>query len=535
MKSKIKFKTISTLTLQFFLILGFLIQCTLDLNNPKDPRSRSFFETTLWEEYLRGLCNADLRGTIRFGSGTYKIYPYQLLKLKNGNLIVTAGVFEPVTWNGNSVGKNFSYSGTQGTDVNAIIFLINGKSFQVEWLDYLGIITVASDDRSTVPAVELSNGDIVTSAYVKSASQGNPISSKSNANSLHMVRYDQRGNRVWNTYLDKSDNSIVESRFVLVTDEGNNIHFFFNGIGISMTPDTVGFGEFPSMVVPSDATNTGNQEIGWGVISQAGTPIKQRYLPSYGQTIIKDATYVGAGTILIFGGSVDNYVGYTGHPLPSYNFQRPMVTKLSISNFDMENTTYLGTNSTNHTLGYISEAISASDGVYTSGVSAGDFGTSFHSFQLYSGTTSFRNAIFSKFDRNGNLIWNQFLGSTISDIVEIAPKLSYVSSNNLLKAYTFSPESGALFTGFSIPITGKGINPYQKTTLNIAGGNGYYQSIHYETGFFNFPPTSTDLVNNVAVVKESCGGRLVRLQNTIDLNTEIGTMEVTTRPAYEEP
>ncbi|TGM63629.1 hypothetical protein EHQ94_13330 [Leptospira meyeri] len=533
-------KQLRNLKWKFFILLSFtttvlqLNNCKLDLNNPKDPMSKSFTETWLWEEYLRSLCNPNAKATLRLGTGTYKTYPYKLLKLKNGNFLVTAGVFEEVVWNGKTTGKNFSFTGTPGTDLNVIVFLVNGRTFQIEWLDYMGQLVSSSDKKESAPITELSNGDVVATAYIKSAEQGNPLSPKSNANSLFLVRYNASGSRVWSTYLDKTDNSIVENRFALVTDAMDNIHLFFNGRGISATPDTFGFGEFPTMEVASYASNTGVEEIGWGMISSQGQPIRQRYLPSYGRVFVLNAAYGPDHSILLFGAADDNYVGSTGHPLPSYYYQRPMVTKLSIADFSITNKTYLGSIGASFTIGVIYGIAPAQDGVYTTGINAGDFGTSFHSYQLYPSTSNFRNNIFSKFDWNGNLIWNQFLGSTTIDTLEIPTIIGYVSETNTIKSFGFSLEDGSHYTGFNIPTTGNGSNPYQRTTLNIAGDTGRYQSIHYETSFYNYPATTEPLQYTIAAT-EACGGRMVRLENILDLNTQLGVLELTTRPMNEEP
>lgn len=533
-------KQFRNLKRKFFLLLPLTIilmqlnNCKLEFNNPRDPMSNSFTETWLWEEYLRSLCNPNAKASLRLGTGTYKTYPYKLLKLKNGNFLVTAGVFEPVNWNGKTTGKNFSFSGTPGTDMNAIVFLVNGRTFQIEWLDYIGQLYSSSDNKESVPIAELSNGDIVIASYIKSAEQGIPLSLKSNSNSLFLARFNSSGNRVWSTYLDKTDNSIVENRFVLVTDPMDNIHLFYNGRAVSMTPDNNGFAEFPTMEVASYALNTGMEEIGWGVISSQGNPIRQRYLPSYGRVSVFNATYGPDHSILLFGAADDNYVGFTGHPLPSYNYQRPMVTKLSISDFAITNRTYLGSISASFTLGVIYGIAPAQDGVYTTGINAGDFGSSFHPYQLFPSSSSFRNNIFSKFDWNGNLIWNQFLGSTTTDTLEIPTIIGYVSGTNTIKSYGFSLADGSHYTGFTIPTSGNGINPYQRATLNISGNNGFYQSIHYETSFYNYPATTEPLQFTVSAT-EACGGRMVRLKNILDLNTELGVLELETKPPNEEP
>ncbi|MCW7468666.1 hypothetical protein [Leptospira kanakyensis] len=516
------------------LILSFTLMqfgnCKLKLNNPRDPNSKSFMETWLWEEYLRSLCTPNARGSVRLGTGTYKTYPYKLLKLKNGNFLITAGVYEQVSWNGKITGKNFSFSGTPGSDLNGIAFIVNGRTFQIEWLDYLGQLAIASDKKEMIPVTELSNGDVVVAAYTNSAAQGNPISPKANTNSIHVIRFDSNGNRVWSSYLDKTDNSMVGNRLTLVSDSLDQIHLFFTGIGTAY-PDTNGFGEFSTINVPSNGS-TNQEEIGWAVLSQQGEPLRQRYLPSNNNTTVFNSILGLNESIILSGSAGDNFIGYTGHPLPSYNYVRPVVVNLSITNFSISNITYLGSINPTYNFGTVHDIVKGSDGFYGTGLNAGEFGTSIHPYQS---TPGFRNNIFSKFDWNGNLIWNQFLGSTTNGALEIPSIISYNKESDSMKAYTYTFEDGGLYTGLTIPVTGTGINPFQMTTLTIAGTNGQYQSIHYKTSILNTPPGADDLLESISAVTEACGGRLVRLQSIQNVVSELGVLELATRPANEEP
>ncbi|WP_244310103.1 hypothetical protein [Leptospira mtsangambouensis] len=521
---------------KFFILLPLTIilmqlnNCKLEFNNPKDPISKSYTETWLWEEYLRSLCNPNAKASLRLGTGTYKTYPYKLLKLKNGNFLVTAGVFEEVVWNGKTAGKNFSFSGTPGSDLNGIAFIVNGRTFQIEWLDYLGQLATASDKKEMIPVTELSNGDVIVAAYTNSAAQGNPISPKTNTNSMLIVRFDSNGNRVWSSYLDKTDNSIVVNRFTLVSDSFDQIHLFFTSIGTAY-PDTNGFGEFLAMEVPSNGS-TNQEEIGWAVLSQHGGPLRQRYLPSNNNSTVYVAILGLNGSIILSGSAGDNFTGYTGHPLPSYNYNRPVIVNLSVTNFSISNITYLGSINPTYIFGALQNLVQGSDGFYGTGLNAGEFGTSIHPYQSAS---NFRNNIFSKFDWNGNLIWNQFLGSTTNGALEIPAIISYIKESDSMKAFTYTFEDGGLYTGLTIPVTGTGINPFQMTTLTIAGTNGKYQSIHYKTSILNDPPGADELLQNLSAVTEACGGRLVRLQSIQNVISEIGVLELGTRPANEEP
>ncbi|MDF3821742.1 hypothetical protein P3G55_17690 [Leptospira sp. 96542] len=511
------------------------ISCKLNLNNPSDPTSKSFFETFLWRLYLGSLCDPNLRSSVRLGTASYKTNPYQILKLKNGNFAVTAGVLEAVEWKGGgTTGKNFSFTGATGTDMNVILFVVNGSTMQIEWLDYLGSLSVLSDDKTTAPIAEFSNGDILVTALVNSSAQGNPISSKLNPNSLFMGRFSQNGNRVWTTYLDKTNAAIDGKRFALVIEPSDQIHLFFNASGTG-SPDTMGFSEFPNMQVAS--IGSGHSEPGWAILNPVGSPMQQRYLPSTGEIQVLRASLTPNNSILVFGSGADNFSGFLTHPLAGYSYRRPMLAKLSIANFSIENVTFLGTNSTSHEVGTLSSITTGPDGVYTGGIASGGFGNPFHPFQLnFETATIYRNSIFSKFDWDGNLVWNQFLGSTKYDVVEIPPTIVYMQDSGSLKGNTLSPEDGYRFTGLSIPTFGDGSNLYQNTTLNISSSDGHYQSVHYESNFNTTPPSAGYFAqNNITDIAYACGGRLVRLKNVVELTTENSYIEITTRPANEEP
>ncbi|XDD42354.1 hypothetical protein AB3N58_13795 [Leptospira sp. WS60.C2] len=510
-----------------------LQNCKLILNNPSDPASRSYFETALWNAYLGTLCDPNVRGSVRLGSGNYFIYPYSLELLKNGNLAVTAGVFEDVTWNGKTGGIQYSYAGTPGTDVNVIVFIVNGRTFEIEWLDYLGPTSVNSDDSNIARISEMSNGDIIVYTNVNGTEQGTPISTKANTDAFLVARYNPKGNRIWHTYLDLPVNSFRLDQFAMVVDNTDFIHLFFihNTVNAN-TPDTTGFLEFPSVKVASDGTNAGQQEIGWAILNADGTPSSQTYLPSSGSMDLSIALLGPNRNIFLGGSALDNFIGFPGHPLPS--FTRIMLANLSINTHSILNAVYPGNSDSSFNLGEINSLEGGTDGIYASGNSAGGFGSPFHPYQFFP-TGNFRNHIFLKFDWNGNLIWNQFVGSTTTNVLDFSPKSTYIPFFDEFRGNILSPFNGTRFTGLDDVSYGNGINELQDVTFRLRGGDGRIKSVYYETNVPVTPPNPSILVDYNSQFKNVCNGRIVNLKRYLNYPAEEGFLEVSTRPASEEP
>ncbi|ABZ95364.1 Hypothetical protein LBF_2889 [Leptospira biflexa serovar Patoc strain 'Patoc 1 (Ames)'] len=509
------------------------INCKLSLNNPSDPNSKSYLETVLSNLYLNAICDPRTRGSVRLGSGTYKVNPYSLILLKNGNLVVTAGVFEELAWNSRTGGIHYSYIGTPGTNMNIIMFLINGRTFQIEWLDYLGPTSATSDDANIAPIAEMSNGDIIVYTYVNGTEQGTPISGKANADAYVVARFDQKGNRIWNTYLDLPMNSFVAEKIALVADTNDLIHLFFTHSAIGAnTPDSLGFQEFPTAKVATNGTTAGQQEIGWAILNSNGTASSQTYLPSISSSEISTSTLGPNNNILIGGSALDNFNGFPGHPLPNYS--RMMFANLSIQNHVIQNVTYLGNTDTTFNIGEISSIVKGNDGYFASGNAAGSFGNPFHQYQYFS-TGNLRNHVFLKFDWNGNLIWNQFVGSTTSNVLEFFPKITYISFFDEFRGNILSPIDGTRFTGLDALSYGNGINELQDVTFRIRSGDGRYQSVYYETNVPVTPPNPSVLVDFNVQYLNVCNGRIAKLKKYLNYPAEEGFMEVSTIPGIEEP
>lgn len=341
MKEQIYFKKKFSTLLIFSILFIELNNCKLSFNNSRDPFSKSYWETLLWESYLNSLCTPNLKGSIRLGSGSGQVYAYDLLKLKNGNLVIFGATGEALQWNGSYTGKNYSY--TAGTQF--FVALINGKNFQIEWLDYLGVTATSFNTgiSNTTYLAEFANGDFVVKAYVNSEQNSpTPISEKYNEDAMLFVRFNQNGNRIWQTYLDKSNETLDDAYSSIVVDQKDNIHFFFGTM--SSSPDTIGFVEFPS---PEQISLGGSvMETGWAVVNVKGNPIRQKYIVSdtYNTISIRSAVLGPFQNILLSGIATGNIAGFFGHPYPNNSVRRPFTLNLSIENFLAMNASYLGSN-----------------------------------------------------------------------------------------------------------------------------------------------------------------------------------------------
>lgn len=506
--------------------------CKLNLNNPSDPRSKSYFETLLTNFFLNSICDPRVRGSVKLGSGTYSVYPYSMILLKNGNLAVSAGVFEDVTWNGRVGGIQNSYSGTIGTTMNLIVFIVNGKTFQIEWLDYLGPTSSTSQEVNFVPIAEMSNGDIIVYTNVNGIAQGTPLSPKANTDAFFVARYTQKGNRIWHTYLDQPVNSFRLNQFAMVVDTNDFIHLFFvHNTQVANSPDTTGFIEFPAAKVATTSTNVSQSEIGWAILNSNGTPSTQTYLPSVDSIEIATAELGPNQNIYLGGNGLDNFVGFSTHPLPSY--RRPMLANLSIPNHSVQSVNFLGNSETSSNNGDINEIVKGNDGIFASGNVDGNFGNPIHPYQFFNSGNP-RNHIYLKFDWNGNLIWNQFVGSTKTNVLEFFPKITYISFFDEFRGNILSPINGTRFTGLDALSYGNGINELQDVTFRIRGWDGRYQSVYYETNVAVTPPPNVLVDYNVKYLNV-CNGRIAKLVRYLNYPAEEGFMEVSTRPSFEEP
>ncbi|EOQ96453.1 hypothetical protein LEP1GSC195_3772 [Leptospira wolbachii serovar Codice str. CDC] len=522
MKQQRHFKKKFSTLLIFSILITQLNNCKLSFNNPRDPNSKSYWETWLWESYLNSLCTPNLKGTIRLGSGSSQVYAYDLLKLKNGNLVIFGATGEALQWNGSNTGKNYSY--TTGTQF--FVALINGKNFQMEWLDYLGVTATSfnSGISHTTHLAEFANGDFVVKAYVYSGQNSpTPISEKYNEDSMLFVRFNQNGNRIWQTYLDKSNESLEDAYSSIVIDQKDNVHFFFGTL--STGPDTTGFIEFPTPEQPS--LGGSNIETGWVVMNGNGNPIRQKYiLGDPNNTVsIRSAVLGPFQNILLSGISTGNIAGFPGHPYPNNSVLRPFTINLSIENFSAMNASYLGSNDPAQSNVILASLISGEDGFFGGGFYPGNFGNPI----FPSVSEGYRSYLFFKTDWIGNPLWHTNVSTENEGVSDVFPATSYLPGNQF-RVKLLGPETNKRYSSLSQIESGPGTNENQSLTVRL-DQTGKFTKAYYETNATGAEYT----VGIESKACEVCQGRLVRLDTVILSPSFTRYVEISTRPAVEEP
>ncbi|MCW7479660.1 hypothetical protein [Leptospira kanakyensis] len=511
---------------QLLLILTSLLSsanvCKLDFNNPRDPNSKSFMETWLWESYLNSLCTPNLRGTIRLGSGAAQVFAYDLLKLKNGNLVVFGATGEALEWNGSNTGKNYSY--TSGAQF--FVALINGKNFQIEWLDYLGVTATSfnSNISQSTNLAEFANGDFVVKAFVYSGQNlPTPISEKANEDSMFFVRFDQNGNRIWQTYLDKSNEALDEAYSSIVVDQKDDVHYFFGTL--HPYSDTTGFVEFPSL----EQTSLGGNilETGWVILNGNGNPIRQKYIVGTpnNAVAIRSAVIGPFQNILLYGVANGDIAGFSGHPYPNNTIPRPITINLSIEGFQISNVSYLGSSDSSQTNAISTALISGEDGFFGSGFYAGNFGSPI----LPAVNEFYRSFLFFKTDWIGNPLWHTFVSTEDESVSDVFPSITYLPGNQL-RAKLLGLEENKRYSSLSNIENGPGTNENQSLTVRL-DPTGKFTKAYYETN-------ATGAAYPVGLESkacEVCQGRLVRLETVIQFPSMTRYVEISTRPVSEEP
>ncbi|TGM72088.1 hypothetical protein EHR01_12435 [Leptospira mtsangambouensis] len=515
-----------------YLFIFAFVHCKLDLNNPSDSKSKSYFETAAMNTYLRTICSPLVRGNVRIGSGNYLVLPQSLLSLKNGNYIITASVSEPILWSGRSDGINHSYTGVIGTDPFIVIFQVNGRTFEIEWLDYLGHAATTSSNRYFSSLSEFSNGEIGIFTQVTGTEQAGAISGKLNSDSFMVARYSPSGSRVWFTYLDMAIGTFNIDKIAHIVDSKEQIHLFYTSIGTAAnTPNSVGITEFPAPTVASNGLFAGQKEIGWAILNGSGIPQRQRFLRGASDFEVISAIYTKNDTILLGGSALNQIENFSGHP--ALNQPRGFSAFLSSNTQDVIKINYLGSSDSTFTVGKLEAMTLGNDGIYGTGVAAGSYGFPIHDYQFYP-AGNFRNYSFVKFDLNGNLLWNQFLGSSTTNVIDLVPALSYISYFDEIRVKLLGTEAGTRMTGLDSISYGSGINPYQDVTLRINGRAGRYNSIRYETNILVTNPVSGLIGLNVDI-QDACNGRMVSLKRFLYFPATIGYLEFSTKPPMEEP
>lgn len=506
--------------------------CKLNLNNPGDPFSKSFLETFLLRAYLGSLCDPGLRGEVRLGSGAY-FTVINDLKLDRGNLYFTASVSEPVAWNGRTDGVNFSFSGTTPT-TNMVIGKINGRTFQIEWLDYLGVTNGNFVDAGLGSIFFFSNGDVGVSTIITSTQLG-ALNTKATdpTAAVYIVRFNSEGNRQWSRYLNKPTSEFnAGNSFTVVSDSLDRIHVFYETLNSTGTSDTIGFNDLP---LPQNQTSPqiNKNEIGWATVNGDGSPHSQRFIVgnSTNNHYLSVNTAVSTGNEIFLAGDSNGEVnGFSGHPLPGSSGNSTLYLKLGLD-FSVQNVRYYG-NSNGTETANILKFIVQNNRIFSYGMANGTFGNPAQ--QFLSDTND--SLLFMRLDSDLNLLWHSFLGSATSNFANDPGIISYEGRINSVSSKTAGTFDGLRFTGHDSISTGSSVNPFPSVTARMDPDLGTFRSLFYETNANSPTLAGITRLNIIRHYQDVCVGRMVTSKNEyLDNSGSIGYIQISTRPAAEEP
>ncbi|TGM87129.1 hypothetical protein [Leptospira bouyouniensis] len=506
--------------------------CKLNLNNPSDPRSKSYFETAIWNAYLRSLCNPNLKGNVTLGSGSY-FTAINDLKRIGEDIYFTATVSEPVVWNGRTTGINFSFSGTTPT-TNLILVKINGRTFNIEWLDYLGTSNGSFQDTGYASVYSFSNGDIGVSTIVTNTQTGS-LSTKASdpAPAVYVLRFSSEGHRRWTRYLNKSATEFnAGNGFVSVSDQHDRIHIFYQTLNSSGTADTVGFSNMPTPINQTSGI-LNKSEIGWATINGDGSENSQRFLVgNSGNTFpITLNTAVSSGSKLFLSGKTnDEIAGFTGHPSVGNTGSSVFMISLNLD-FTISNIRYYG-DATGTGEANIAKMTIDRDRIYALGASNTTFGNPSQAF--LSGSND--SLLYMRFDLMSNLVWHSFLGSSTSGLINDPAILAFEGRTYSVTSKVVGGFDSQRFTGYNEISSGNSINLFPSVTARINPEDGKFHTLFYETNSDSTISASITRLRAFRHYQDVCFGRMVTAKNEfLDNGGNIGYIEVFTRPANEEP
>lgn len=509
-----------------------LQQCKLDLNNPSDPRSRSYFETALWNAYLRSLCDRNLRGNVILGSGAYFTVINDLKKIGE-DLYFTASVSEPVIWNGRTEGIHFSFSGSVPT-TNLILAKINGRTFKIDWLDYLGVSNGDFQNSEYASIFPFSNGDIGVSTIVRNTQSGALTTKATDPTpAAYLIRYNSDGIRRWSRYLNKPTTQFDGGNgFITVSDNLDRIHIFYRTLNTSGTADTVGFNDIPAPTNQTSGT-LNKTEIGWVTINGDGSANSQRFLvgnPANNYSILLRSA-ISSGTKLYLGGqSNDEIAGFTGHPFVGATGSSVFLISLNLD-FGVENIKYYG-DSNGTGISNLVKLIFEHDKIFALGAGDASFGNPAQPF--LSGSNE--SLLYMKFDLTNQLIWHSYLGSNTSGFISDPAIISIEGRTNSLTSKVIGGFDGLKFTGYDSISYGNSINLFPSVTARLNPENGNIQSLFYETNSDSENSGSITRLRAFKHYEDVCFGRMVTTKNEfLNSSGSIGYIEISTRPASEEP
>lgn len=510
--------------------------CKLNLNNPADPFSKSFLETFLLNAYFDSFCDPNVRGSIRLGSGTKMIIPMSIKTLRSGKTVVTAITEEPLVWNGTADGI---HSNHQNSTFNAVTFVIDRHFSKILWLDYLGEMSYGIEDWPHDPIVsvdEFSNGDLGFFVLVNGPGRSNTINAKVNNVSYYLGRYNQdTGAIVWQGYANKDNTRIALSSYGLKINERDEMVLRFTSTsGATPTPDTVGL-SFPSLQSPQTATNgsiSNQTEVGIAIVSGDGVGKIQSYFPNSGTVTETVDHFVIGDKIYIFGNTNFNFVSTSGHPF--VNEKRSFIG-IANQNLTWDSVGYFGTSASTSETNI--EFVTYGNGKFLLiGKSTNAFSNA-GTLYPFQGSGLNRNYFFTSSILNSTTPnWYQFLGSTTVQVPEKYPNaFTYRSTTDEFLGELLANDDGSLFTGIpSDLVTGSIQNPFGQVRAKLVPQSGQFKTLEY----FNGSEAGGNNVTTLTNQTEICQGRMVKTKflspNTSSV-TSIRTIEVSTRPASEEP
>ncbi|MCG6150549.1 hypothetical protein [Leptospira bandrabouensis] len=533
-----KAPTRKILVVTLLLSLFSLNNCKLELNNPSDPRSKSFFETALWNFFLNSLCNPNTSGYFHFGSGNTLIIPLSLKVLNSGNTVVTAISGEPLFWNESSGGVNANH---QNSALNGVVFVIDKSFSRILWLDYIGEMSYGVDDwpiPETISIDEFSNGDLAVYALVNGAGRTNVTNAKTTTNAFYLARLKQHsGEIVWQGYLNKDNARLGINSYAMSILNVDRIALLFQGISEASSPtqDNIGLG-YPGLPYPiygSNATTASQKELGIAVIDGNGNGLSQSFLPNTGPYSEAILFKSDGNNIIIAGVTENNFVSTSGHP--RVNESRAFFGVIN-SGLTWEALSYYGPTITAGTFN-LQKALFANDEVFLIGKTDESYPTP-NTLYPFQGTTGRRNYQILKPDkRNTGLIWGQFLGASAYNVPEVLPgNLAFNSGRQEIVGNLLAIDNGNVFTGISPDISsGTFQYPLAQARLKINPSNGGFKQLQY------YDATSDSSGNNGKFLTnqvDACSGRMVTIHSKFGAIANFSTarnFEISTKPASAEP
>ncbi|TGL38898.1 hypothetical protein [Leptospira perdikensis] len=522
-----------------FLVFSFSFShCKLDLNNPSDPRSRSFFETAIWNAYLNSLCAPNVRGSFPLGTGNTLIIPLSVKALKSGNVVITAVTQEPLVWNGSSNGIHNNH---QNAALNGVVLVIDKFFSRILWLDYIGEMSYGVDSwpmTETISVDEFPNGDLGFFAVVNGTGRTNTLNAKSGTLAFFLSRYNQySGEIIWQGYANKDNTRFNFNNYAMTITPSGQMAIVYQGQSEASTPtvDSTGL-SFPGLPAPSTSSNStiaSQKELGLALVDGNGVGIRQNFLPNPGSS---SDTYLfkSYGDKLLLGGETFNeFTSFSGHP--RLNEARGFYGILN-SSLNLGSVSYYGPTFT-PTTSKFRKSLFANGEVYLIGtIDQPD--SSPNTIHSYQGTSGRRNYQIIKPDRDStNLLWSQYLGTTSYNVPDVIPgNFVYNSARGEVIGNLLTVDNGTPYTGISSDIlSGTVVNALGQAKVKMNPPTGAFQKIQLYEGSSDVSGNNVRFISNQT---EVCSGRMVTIYTMVSSFSVLSTarrIEISTVPASEEP